>query len=117
MQTPDAAIKCAVTYYPILATPDGKTDAAISASAKRYGFYWTDLKKIERIPAEIPLFIVSVGKESHPEVKETTDHFVRTALTLGVPMTYVHYAAGSTISTSSTTRRSRGRSSGRRWIF
>lgn len=94
MQESGAGIKCAVFYYPILATPDGKTNDIIAASAKRYGFYWTDLKKIGRIPMEIPLFIVSVGKESHPEVKSTTDHFVREAMSLGIPLTFVHYAEG-----------------------
>jgi hypothetical protein len=94
MQEPGAGIQCAVFYYPILATPDGNNTDIIVASAKRYGFYWTDLKKISRIPREIPLFIVSVGKESHPEVKSTTDHFVREAMNLGIPLTFVHYAEG-----------------------
>jgi len=94
MQEPDAGIKCAVLYYPILATPGGKDADIIAASAKRYGFYWTDLKKIRRIPREIPLFVVSVGKESHPEVKSTTDHFVREAMSQGIPLTFVHYAEG-----------------------
>ena len=94
MQDPVPGIKCAVFYYPILATPDGRDAAIIAASAKRYGFYWDGIKKIERIPRNIPLFVVSVGRESHPEVKETTDHFVREAMSLGIPLTYIHYAGG-----------------------
>jgi dienelactone hydrolase len=94
MQEPGPKIKCAVFYYPILATPDKKSSDIIAASAKRYGFYWTDLREIKSIPREIPLFVVSVGKESHPEVKETADHFVREAMSLGVPLTFVHYAEG-----------------------
>lgn len=94
MRETGAGIKCAVFYYPILATPDGKNNDIIAASAKRYGFYWADLKKIGRIPREIPLFVASVGRESHPEVRETTDHFVREAMSLGIPLTFIHYAEG-----------------------
>jgi hypothetical protein len=36
MQESGAGIKCAVFYYPILATPDGKNNYIIAASAKRY---------------------------------------------------------------------------------
>ena len=94
MQEPGSKIKCAVFYYPILATPDKKTDNIIADSAKRYGFYWEDLKEIVRIPKEIPLFVVSAGKESHSEVEATTKHFIGEAMALGVPLTYVHYADG-----------------------
>lgn len=94
MQDPIPGIQCAVFYYPILATPDGRDGDIIAASANRFGFYWDGMKKIERIPKNIPVFVVSVGKESHPEVKETTDHFVREAMSLGIPLTYIHYAGG-----------------------
>ncbi len=94
MQEPGFKIKGAVFYYPILATPDKKNADIIAASAKRFGFYWSDLRDIKRIPKDIPLFIVSVGKESHPEVKETVDHFVREAMSLNIPLTFVHYAEG-----------------------
>ena len=94
IQDPRAGVKCAVFYYPILATPDRKSSDLIAASAKRYGFYWTDLREIRRIPADIPLFVVSVGKESHPEVKETVARFVREAMSLNVPLTFIHYAEG-----------------------
>ncbi len=94
MQDPFPGIKCAVLYYAILATPDGRDADVIAASAKRYGFYWDGIKKIERIPKDLPLFVVSVGKEIHPEVKETSDHFVREAMSLGIPLTYVYYAGG-----------------------
>jgi dienelactone hydrolase len=94
MQDPVPGIKCAVFYYPILATPDGRDTDIIAASAKRFGFYWDGLKKMGQISKNIPLFVVSVGKESHPEVKDTTDHFVREAMSLGIPLTYIHYAGG-----------------------
>ena len=96
MQRSDAVpgIRCAVFYYPILATPDARDADVIAASAKRYGFHGDGIKRIEQIPENIPLFVVSVGKEIHPEVKETTDHFVREAMRLGIPLTYIHYAEG-----------------------
>ena len=94
MQDPVPGIKCAVFYYPILATPDGKDADIIAASAKRYGFYWDGINKIERIPKDVPIFVVSVGREIHPEVKETTDHFVREVMSRGIPLTYIHYAGG-----------------------
>jgi dienelactone hydrolase len=94
MQERGFPIRCAVLYYPILATPDKKDAEIIAASAKRFGFYWTDLREIKEIRKDVPLFVVSVGKESHSEVKATAERFVREALSLGVPITFVHYADG-----------------------
>ena len=94
MQNDEYNIKCAILNYGILLTPDHKYYAEIDSAANMYRFYWSDLRKITKIPEDIPLFITRAGRDIYQIVTETTDHFVAEAMRSNVQLTYIYYPEG-----------------------
>ena len=94
LQESSNIFKCAIFYYAALLTPDQKYFSTIDAAAKETGYYWTDLRKIRKIPQEIPLFIVRAGKDKYQIIKESTDYFVSEITKLNIPFTFINYAEG-----------------------
>ena len=93
MQDDNYAIKCAILNYGLLLTPDNKYYAILDTAATMYGYYWSGLKEITKIPVDIPLFITRAGKDQ-PLVNETIDHFVAEAMKVNVQLTYINYSEG-----------------------
>jgi dienelactone hydrolase len=94
LQESSNLFKCAIFYYGALLTPDQKYFSTIDAAAKETGYYWTDLKKISKIPQEIPLFIVRAGKDKYQIIKASTDYFVSEITKLNIPFIFINYAEG-----------------------
>jgi hypothetical protein len=80
MQNDDYNIKCAVLNYGILLTPDQKYYAEVDSAANMFGFYFSDLRKISKIPENIPILVTRAGKDRFQIVKKTTDYFVAEAM-------------------------------------
>lgn len=94
MQNDDYNIKCAVLYYGILLTPDQKYYAAIDSTAKKFGFYFSDLRNISRIPESIPILVTRAGMDKYPIVKKTTDYFVAEAIKSNARINFTNYPEG-----------------------
>jgi hypothetical protein len=94
MQNDDYSIKCAVFNYGILLTPDQKYYAEIDSAANMFGFYFSDLRKISRIPENIPMLVTRAGKDRFQIVKNTTDYFVAEAMRSNAQLTFINYSDG-----------------------
>lgn len=93
MQNDDYRIKCAVFNYGILLTPDQKYYTEVEA-ASSYGFYFSDLRQISKIPENIPMLVTRAGKDRFPIVQNTTDYFVAEAMRSNAQLTYINYSDG-----------------------
>ncbi len=94
LQESSNMVKCAVFYYSALLTPDQKYFSDLDTVSKETGYYWADLRKVRKIPQEIPLFIVRAGRDQYQLIKETTDYFVSEIIKLNIPFTFINYAEG-----------------------
>jgi len=94
MQNDDYSIKCAVLNYGILLTPDQKYYAEIDSSANMFGFYFSDLRQISKIPENIPMLVTRAGKDRFQIVKNTTDYFVAEAMRSNAQLTFINYSDG-----------------------
>jgi hypothetical protein len=94
MQNDDYSIKCAVLNYGILLTPDQKYYAEIDTSANMFGFYFSDLRQISKIPENIPMLVTRAGKDRFQIVKNTTDYFVAEAMRSNAQLTFINYSDG-----------------------
>lgn len=94
MQQDDFNIQCAVLNYGILLTPDQKYYAEIDSAADMLGFYFSDLRKISRIPENIPMLVTRAGKDRFQLVNDSTDYFVAEAMRSNVPLTFINYPDG-----------------------
>ena len=92
MQNDDYSIKCAVLNYGILLTPDQKYYAEIDSF--NIGFYFSDLRKISRIPENIPMLVTRAGKDQLQIVNNTTDYFVAEAMKSNAQLTFINYSDG-----------------------
>lgn len=94
MQNDDYSIKCAVFNYGILLTPDQKYYAEIDSTANIFGFYFSDLRKISRIPGNIPMLVTRAGNDKYQIVKNTTEYFVAEAMRSNAQLTFINYPDG-----------------------
>jgi hypothetical protein len=94
MQNDDYSIKCAVLNYGILLTPDQKYYAEIEATANMLGFYFSDLRKISKIPENIPMLVTRAGKDRFQLVNDSTDYFVAEAMRSNAQLTFINYSDG-----------------------
>ena len=94
MQQDDFNIKCAVLNYGILLTPDQKYYTEIESAANMLGFYFSDLRKISRIPENIPMLVTRAGKDRFQLVNDSTDYFVAEAMRSNAQLTFINYSDG-----------------------
>ena len=73
-------------------TPDQKYYAAIDSF--NIGFYFSDLRKISRIPENIPMLVTRAGKDQLQIVINTTDYFVAEATKSNAQLTFINYSDG-----------------------
>jgi len=92
-QNDEYNIKCATFYYGLLLTPDQKYYAELDTLSS-YGFYFSGLRKISKIPKNIPLMVVRAGMDQYDIMKKTTDHFVAEAIRSNAQLTFINYSEG-----------------------
>ena len=93
MQYDDNNIKCAIFFYGPLLTPDQKYYAELD-TASSYGFYFSDLRKISKIPESIPILVTRAGMDRFPIINNTMDYFVTEALRSNTQLTFINYSDG-----------------------
>ncbi len=92
-QNDEYNIKCAIFYYGLLLTPDQKYYAELDTLSS-YGFYFSDLRKISKIPKNIPLLVARAGMDHYSIMKKTTDHFIAEAIRSNAQLTFINYPEG-----------------------
>lgn len=92
-QNDEYDIKCAIYYYGVLLTPDQKYYAELDTISS-YGFYFSGLRKISKIPKNIPLMVVRAGMDQYPIINEAMDHFVAEAIRSNAQLTFINYSEG-----------------------
>jgi dienelactone hydrolase len=92
-QNDEYSIKCAIFYYGLLLTPDQKYYAELDTLSS-YGFYFSGIRRISKIPKDIPLLVVRAGMDQISIIKKTTDHFVNEAIRSNAQLTFINYPEG-----------------------
>jgi hypothetical protein len=87
-------IKFSAYLYGPMFTPDQKYHNQINALAEKLGFFYSELKIVEQLPKDIPLFIVRAGKDEMEPINESIEHFITHSLANNVPLTLINYAEG-----------------------
>jgi hypothetical protein len=83
-----AALLCGYTF-------DFGSSTVVADAAKEYGFVNACAgKRVEDLPADVPLLIVRAGREHFPGVNETMDRFVAVALARNLPVTLINHHSG-----------------------
>ncbi len=87
-------IKFAAYLYGPMFTLDDKYHDQINVLADELGFFYTELKKVEQLPKDIPLFIVRAGQDEMEPINDSIDHFITQALANNLPLTLINYPEG-----------------------
>ena len=94
MQNDNYNIRCGVLYYGLLLTPDQKYFEEIKSAQKSYGFYLSDLNKVDDIPSDIPILVTRSGKDQYTLIINTIDHFLNEAVKSNAKITFINYPEG-----------------------
>jgi dienelactone hydrolase len=89
--SPAGSFKCGVFSCAYLADLDGATHVA--DAQKQWRFVYPGGFNIERMPVDLPLFIVRAGQEPDPGLNMALDRFVAAMLAANRPVTCVNFAA------------------------
>lgn len=87
-------IKFAAYLYGPMFILDDKCHDQIKVLADELGFFYTELKKVEQLPKDIPLLIVRAGKDEMEPINDSIDHFITQALANNLPLTLINYPEG-----------------------
>ena len=87
-------IKFAAYLYGPMFTLDDEYHDQINALAEKLGFFYSELKKVEQLPNDIPLLIVRAGKDEMEPDNDSIDHFITQALANNLPLTLINYPEG-----------------------
>ncbi|NIO00757.1 MAG: hypothetical protein GTO42_01240 [Candidatus Latescibacteria bacterium] len=94
MQEGEDIAKFAVLYYGHMLSPDNYLREEINAQCAQRGCYSKELKDIQQIRSDLPLFIVRAGRDVLPHVNESIDHFMANFADEAIPITYIEYKDG-----------------------
>ncbi len=87
-------IKCGVNYYGLILADDYKFMPQIDTISKQMGFMTPKIPKPEEWRNDVPIMIVSAGKDYVPFSNPAVADFVSKAITQNIPVTLIHYADG-----------------------
>ena len=86
-------LKCGVLLYGYMLDLDGAT--GVADAAQNYRFTNPTLgKSITDLPDDVPLFVVRAGQEQFPRLNESIEDFLKKAVALNRPITFVNHADG-----------------------
>jgi acetyl esterase/lipase len=94
MQRGREYLKFAVFYYGHLLTPDNEVREQIDGLCSSRGCYAAELRDVEELRKDLPLFVVRAGRDTVPFVNESIDHFMSAAAASDMLITLVEYAEG-----------------------
>jgi hypothetical protein len=94
LSTSNNFIKCAVNYYGLILAGDNKFMPQIDTISKQMGFMTPKIPKPEEWRKDVPIMIVSSGKDYVPFSNPSVADFVSKAIVQNLPVTLIHYADG-----------------------
>ena len=87
-------IKCAVNYYGLILPEDFIYMPQLDTISKQMGFMTPKIPKPEEWRKDVPIMIVSAGKDYVPFSNPSVADFVSKAIIQNLPVTLIHYANG-----------------------
>jgi hypothetical protein len=93
MQEDEKDIKFLVSYYGFMLSPDNYQRELLNSLCREWGCYGDELKDVERIPTDLPLFIVRAGRDD-PDLNDIIDHFMELVSGTDVQVTYIDHEDG-----------------------
>lgn len=94
MQEGRSGIQFSVYYYGHSLTPDRKYTEGFGEICLERGCLMDELKDVNYVDPEVPLFIVKAGKDFVPNINEAMDHFIEYVRAEGASVTVVEYDDG-----------------------
>ena len=93
MQEDEQDVKFLVSYYGVMLAPDNYKREVHNTLCRSWGCYGDELKDVERIRTDLPLFIVRAGRDD-PVVNDFIDHFMELISGTDVQATYIDHEYG-----------------------
>jgi acetyl esterase/lipase len=93
MQEDEKDVKFLVSYYGVMLSPDNYQRELHNTNCRSWGCYGDELKDVERIRTDLPLFIVRAGLDG-PDLNNFIDHFMELISGTDVQATYIDYKYG-----------------------
>ena len=93
MQEEEKDAKFLVMYYGVMLSPDNYQRELHNTLCRSWGCYGDELKDVERIRTDLPLFIVRAGRDE-PDLNDFIDHFMELVSGTDVQATYIDYEDG-----------------------
>ena len=93
MQENEKDVKFLVSYYGVMLSPDNYQRELHNTQCRSWGCYGDELKDVERIRTDLPLFIVRAGRD-HPDLNDIIDHFMELVSGTDVQATYIDHEDG-----------------------
>lgn len=90
----NSSFKCAAIYYGIFLTKDFKYLSLIDSLSQNMGFVTPRLSEPASWKKDVPLMIVSAGKDYVPHTKESLSGFIDKAINQNLPITWINYSNG-----------------------
>jgi acetyl esterase/lipase len=86
----DTRIRCAALCYGFMLDADGST--GVAEASRTFGFANPCADKAcDDLPSNLPLFIARAGRDETPALNQSIDRFLRRAVDLNLPVTFVNY--------------------------
>jgi acetyl esterase/lipase len=93
MQEDEKDVKFLVSYYGVMLSPDNYQRERHNTLCREWGCYGDELKDVERIRTDLPLFIVRAGRDE-ADLNDFIDHFMELVSGTDVQATYIDYEDG-----------------------
>jgi len=93
MQEDEKDVKFLVSYYGFMLSPDNYQRELYNTQCRSWGCYGDELKDVERIRTDLPLFIVRAGRDD-PDLNDIIDHFMGLVSGTDVQATYIDHEDG-----------------------
>jgi acetyl esterase/lipase len=93
MQEDEKDVKFLVSYYGVMLSPDNYQREVLNTICRESGCYGDDLKDVERIRTDLPLFIVRAGRDQ-ADLNDFIDHFMELVSGTDVQATYINNEDG-----------------------
>ena len=93
MQEDENDAKFLVMYYGVMLSPDNYQREVHNTLCRSWGCYGDELKDVERIRTDLPLFIVRAGRDE-ADLNDFIDHFMEFVSGTAVQATYIDHEDG-----------------------
>jgi dienelactone hydrolase len=94
LNTSNSFFKCAVNYYGLILTENYKYQSKIDTLSMQMGFSTPKIPEPASWKKDVPILIVTAGKDYVPYINPSNVDFVAKAIAQNLPVTLINYPAG-----------------------